>query len=43
MSAAQVLDWLKEHYQVTVSERAARRFAAHLREQNNIPKVAAKM
>jgi len=43
MSAAQVLDWLKEHYQVAVSERAARRFVAHLREQNNIPKVAAKM
>ena len=41
MTASQVLDWLKEHYQVAVSERATRRFVAHLREQNNIPKISA--
>jgi transposase len=39
MSAAQVYDWLKEHYQVTVAERTARRFVEELREKYAIPKT----
>jgi transposase len=39
MSAAQVYDWLKEHYQVTVKERTARRFVEGLRSKYAIPKV----
>jgi transposase len=39
MSAAQVYDWLQEHYQVTVTERTARRFVEELREKYAIPKA----
>ena len=39
MSAAQVLDWLKEHYQVIVAERTVRRFVEKLRSKYSIPKV----
>jgi transposase len=39
MSAAQVYDWLKEHYQVTVAERTARRYVEGLREKYAIPKA----
>jgi len=39
MSAAQVYDWLKEHYQVSVAERTARRFVEGLREKYAIPKT----
>ena len=38
MSASQVLDWLTEHYQVSVSERSARRFVASTRKKHNLPK-----
>jgi len=39
MTAAQVLDWLKEHYQVNVSDRATRRFVKTLRKKHSIPKT----
>jgi transposase len=39
MSAAQVLDWLKEHYQVIVAERTVRRFVEKLRSKYSVPKV----
>lgn len=39
MSAAQVHDWLKEHYQVTVVERTVRRFVEGLRSKYAIPKA----
>jgi len=39
MSAAQIHDWLKEHYQVAVAERTARRFVEGLRKQHGIPKT----
>jgi len=39
MSAAQVYDWLKEHYQVAVVERTARRFVERLRKKYSIPKT----
>jgi len=39
MSAAQVHDWLKEHYQVTVTERTARRFVDALRKKHSIPRI----
>jgi transposase len=39
MTAAQVLDWLKEHYQVSVSDRATRRFVKELRKKHAIPKT----
>lgn len=40
MTSAQVWDWLREHYQISVSERATRRFVSGLRKKNNIPKVS---
>jgi len=40
MTAAQVLDWLKEHYQVSVSERTTRRFVEKIRKKYLIPKTA---
>ena len=39
MSAAQIYDWLKEHYQVTVAERTTRRFVDSLRKKHAIPKT----
>jgi transposase len=39
MSAAQVRDWLAEHYQVSAAERTARRFVAKVREKHAIPKA----
>ena len=39
MSAAQVHDWLKEHYQVSVSDRSARRFVEGIRKKYSIPKT----
>jgi transposase len=39
MSASQILDWLKEHYQVSVSERTARRFVEGMRKKYSIPKA----
>lgn len=39
MSAAQVHDWLKEHYQVKVDERTVRRFVENLRKKHSIPKI----
>jgi transposase len=38
MSAAQIYDWLQEHYQITVAERTARRFVEGLRDKYTIPK-----
>ena len=40
MHAAQVWDWLQEHYQVTVSERTVRRFVKEVRKKYNIPQKA---
>lgn len=39
MTAAQVHDWLKEHYQVGVAERTMRRFVENIRKKHSIPKV----
>lgn len=39
MTAAQVLDELKKHYQVCVLPRTARRFVTGIRNQYSIPKV----
>ena len=39
MTAAQVLDWLIEHYQVSVSDRATRRFVKEIRKKHGIPKT----
>jgi transposase len=39
ISAAQVYDWLKEYYQVTVAERTARRFVGDLRKRCGLPKT----
>jgi transposase len=39
MSAAQVYDWLKEHYQVAAKERTARRFVESLRKKYAIPRI----
>ena len=39
LTGAQVHDWLREHYEICVSERATRRFVADLRETYNIPKA----
>lgn len=36
--AAQVMDWLKEHYSLQVSERSTRRFVERIRKEHNIPK-----
>ena len=39
MSAAQVLDWLKEHYDdFSVRERTLRRYIEELRKKHNLPK-----
>jgi transposase len=43
MTASQVLDWLKEHYSVAVSERTTRRFVEQLRKQHDLPKNTAKV
>ena len=41
MSAAQILDWLKEHYNdFSVRERTLRRYVDELRKKHNIPKPA---
>lgn len=40
MSAAQVLDWLKEHYSVKASSSTIRRLVQELRLNYQIPKVA---
>jgi len=41
MSAAQILDWLKEHYDdFSVRERTLRRYVDELRNKHNIPKPA---
>jgi transposase len=41
MSAAQILDWLKEHYNdFSVRERTLRRYIEELREKYNLPKPA---
>jgi len=39
LSSAQVLDRLKEHYEVTSAGRTVRRFVSALRKKHNIPKV----
>jgi transposase len=38
LSAAQVVDWLIEHYEVEIKERTVRRLVAKLREEHQIPK-----
>lgn len=38
LSAAQVWDWLKEHYQVEVAERTIRKFVSNLRRKYKIEK-----
>jgi len=43
ITASQVLDWLKEHYDVAVSERSTRRFVKSLRQKHNLPKSTAKV
>lgn len=40
MTAAQVYDWLLEHYNVTISERAARRYVGILRRKHDIVKTS---
>ncbi len=41
MSTAQILDWLKEHYNdFSVRERTLRRYVDELRKKHNIPKPA---
>ena len=42
MSGAQVLDWLKEHYQVDISKRSARRFVGWVRKKHDILKTTRK-
>lgn len=39
MTAAQILDWLKEYYQVKVSDRSCRRLVAGIRKKYSIPKA----
>ena len=38
MSAAQVWDWLKEHYKIESSERTVRRYVGIVRRKYNIAK-----
>ena len=38
MTAAQVHDWLKEHYQVKIAERTVRRYVGNIRKKHGIPK-----
>lgn len=40
MSAAQVSDWLKEHYAQSFSERTVSRYVNQLREKHDIKKIA---
>jgi transposase len=41
LSAAQILDWLKEHYaDFSVRERTLRRYVEELRKKHNLPKPA---
>lgn len=39
MTSAQVQDWLREHYELNVSERAVRRYVGKLRSENGIVKT----
>ena len=39
LSAAQVCDWLKEHYGATHAERTVSRYVKELREAHHLPKV----
>jgi transposase len=39
MTAAQVYDWLLEHYNIDISERSVSRYVKKLREEYNIPKA----
>lgn len=43
LSAAEVLDRLKEHYQVQVGERSVRRLTTKLRQRHGIPKCSEKI
>jgi transposase len=40
MTAAQVYDWLLEHYNVTISERTTRRYIGELRREHGIVKTS---
>ena len=39
LSAAQVCDWLKEHYAAFYTERTVSRYVRQLREEHNLPKT----
>ena len=39
MTSAQVYDWLREHYELTISERAVRRYVGRLRREHGIVKT----
>jgi len=39
MTAAQIHDWLKEHYQVEVGDRTVRRYVNGIRKKYSIPKL----
>lgn len=41
ISSAQVMDWLKEHYQLDCRERTVRRYVSNLRKKHNIHKKEA--
>jgi len=40
LSAAQICDWLKEHYGAVYTQRTVSRYVKELREENNLPKAA---
>lgn len=40
MTSAQVYDWLREHYEINISERAVRRYIGRLRREHGIVKTA---
>lgn len=40
MTAAQVYDWLGEHYRIALSDRAVRRYVRQLRYEHNITKAS---
>lgn len=40
MTSAQVYDWLREHYNLNISERAVRRYVGRLRREHGIVKTA---
>lgn len=40
MTSAQVYDWLREHYDVKISERATRRYIGRLRREHGITKTS---